>query len=61
LLLKPRLFALAEELTGVRVTPQLLDSSVYTTGIVTMPVPEPAGVVIDVTDASGDRFYREFP
>ncbi|GAA2735124.1 DUF6461 domain-containing protein [Actinocorallia aurantiaca] len=57
----PGLFALAEELTGVRITPQLLDASVYTTGIVTMPVPEPARVVIDVTDASGDRFYREFP
>ncbi|MDX6742923.1 DUF6461 domain-containing protein [Actinocorallia sp. A-T 12471] len=56
----PGLFALAEELTGVRVSPELLDTSVYTTGIVTMPVPEPARVVIDVTDAHGDRFHREF-
>ncbi|GGY97180.1 hypothetical protein GCM10010365_14510 [Streptomyces poonensis] len=52
--------ALAEELTGVRVTADVLDNALYTTGIVELPSEEWTGVVIDITDAHGERFYREF-
>jgi Family of unknown function (DUF6461) len=52
--------ALAEELTGVRVTADLFDNALYTTGIVEMPSEEWTGIVIDITDAHGDRFHKEF-
>jgi hypothetical protein len=53
--------ALAEELTGVRVTPEMLDSGRYSTGLVEIPQDTWAGVVVDVTDAHGTRTYAECP
>jgi hypothetical protein len=51
--------ALAEELTGVRVTADLLDNALYTTGIVEMPTEEWTSITIDITDAQGERLYKE--
>ncbi|RFU42767.1 hypothetical protein DZF91_04990 [Actinomadura logoneensis] len=55
----PGLFALAEELTGVRVTAEMLESATYTAGIVTIPDQEWTSVVIHSTDATGERTYKE--
>ncbi|MCW7940540.1 hypothetical protein AAW14_00250 [Streptomyces hygroscopicus] len=53
--------ALAEELTGVQVTPDMLENSTYSTGIVEIPTDDWTSVVIDVTDAHGTRAYVELP
>jgi hypothetical protein len=53
-------FALAEDLTGIRVTADLLDNATYAAGIVTLPSKEWDKVIIDVTDASGERLHAEF-
>ncbi|MEU9171546.1 DUF6461 domain-containing protein [Streptomyces sp. NPDC048420] len=53
--------ALAEELTGVRVTPDVLENSTYSIGIVEIPAEEWKGVVIDITDAHGTRTHVELP
>ncbi|MEV3926626.1 DUF6461 domain-containing protein [Actinomadura coerulea] len=50
--------ALAEELTGVRITADLLDTSHYDTGIVEMPTEEWTSVTIDITDADGQRLHK---
>jgi hypothetical protein len=58
---KAAAFALAERLTGVRVTEKLLRDAEYQLGYVPEePAEEWTGVVIDITDAHGERFYREF-
>ncbi|WP_093627009.1 DUF6461 domain-containing protein [Streptomyces sp. 3213.3] len=58
---KAAAFALAERLTGVRVTEELLRDAEYQLGYVPEePAEEWTGVVIDITDADGERFYREF-
>lgn len=54
-------FALAERLTGVRVTEELLQGAEYQLGHVPdEPVEEWTGIVIDITDAHGQRLYKEF-
>ncbi|MEV5704540.1 DUF6461 domain-containing protein [Actinoallomurus sp. NPDC052274] len=55
----PGKFALAEELTGVRITADLLDDATYTAGIVTMPVPEWTSITIDIPDANGERIGKK--
>ncbi|WP_405406891.1 DUF6461 domain-containing protein [Streptomyces sp. NBC_01104] len=55
---KAAVFALTERLTGVRVTEDLLAEAVYQTGEVPEePAEEWKGVIIDITDAHGDRTY----
>ncbi|MFE0631314.1 DUF6461 domain-containing protein [Streptomyces sp. NPDC058864] len=57
---KAAAFALAERLTGVRVTEELLRDAEYQLGHVPEePAEEWTGIVIDITDAHGERFYRE--
>lgn len=53
--------ALSEELTGVRVTQDMLENSTYSTGIVGIPTDDWTSVVIDVTDAHGTRTHVELP
>ena len=50
--------ALAEELTGVRITAAVLDDAVYSTGVIEMPDEEWSEIVIDLRDASGERFRK---
>ncbi|WP_051711889.1 DUF6461 domain-containing protein [Spirillospora albida] len=50
--------ALAEELTGVRITPELLESAVYSTGIVEVPTTEWSEFVIDLRDDNGEGLYK---
>ncbi|CAL9324777.1 DUF6461 domain-containing protein [Streptomyces sp. SudanB182_2057] len=58
---KAAVLALAERLTGVRVTESLLQSATYELGLVPeQPAEEWTGVVIDITDAHGERLYREW-
>lgn len=58
---KAATLALAERLTGVRVTEHLLRGAEYRLGQVPEePVEEWTGIVIDITDAHGERFYKEF-
>ncbi|MFG2129511.1 DUF6461 domain-containing protein [Streptomyces sp. NPDC048751] len=58
---KTAVLALAERLTGVRVTEHLLHDAEYRLGQVPEePAEEWTGIVIDITDAHGERFYREF-
>ncbi|MEU6534753.1 DUF6461 domain-containing protein [Streptomyces sp. NPDC047000] len=58
---KAAVLALTERLTGVRVTEELLQNAEYQLGQVPdEPAEEWTGIVIDITDAHGDRFYREF-
>jgi hypothetical protein len=53
-------FALAERLTGVRVTEELLRDAEYQLGHVPEePAEEWTSIVIDITDAHGERFYKE--
>ncbi|QES51469.1 hypothetical protein DEJ50_30115 [Streptomyces venezuelae] len=53
---KAAAFALAERLTGVRVTEELLAQAHYQTGEVPEePAAEGEGVTVDVTDAHGER------
>ncbi|WP_405578191.1 DUF6461 domain-containing protein [Streptomyces sp. NBC_01092] len=57
---KAAVLALAERLTGVRVTEELLREAEYQLGHVPdEPAEEWTGVVIDITDAHGERFYKE--
>lgn len=58
---KAGVLALAERLTGVRVTEELLRDAEYRLGLVPEePAEEWTKVVVDITDAHGERFYREF-
>ncbi|MGW2640974.1 DUF6461 domain-containing protein [Streptomyces sp. NPDC001348] len=58
---KAAVFALAERLTGVRVTEELLRDSEYQLGHVPEePAEDWTGIVIDITDAHGERLYKEF-
>ncbi|MDN3258606.1 DUF6461 domain-containing protein [Streptomyces sp. CSDS2] len=58
---KAAVLALAERLTGVRVTESLLQNATYELGLVPeQPAEEWTGVVIDITDAHGERLYREW-
>ncbi|MFJ3667211.1 DUF6461 domain-containing protein [Streptomyces sp. NPDC090106] len=58
---KAAVLALAERLTGIRVTESFLRDAVYDLGVVPdRPAPEWTGLVIDITDAHGERFYREW-
>lgn len=58
---KAAVLALAERLTGVRVTEALLRDATYELGLVPeQPVEEWTGLVIDITDAHGRRLYKEW-
>lgn len=58
---KAAVLALAERLTGIRVTESLLQDATYELGLVPeQPAEEWTGVVIDITDAHGERLYREW-
>ncbi|KJK42734.1 DUF6461 domain-containing protein [Streptomyces sp. NRRL F-4428] len=58
---KAAVLALAERLTGVRVTESLLHDATYELGLVPeQPAEEWTSVVIDITDAHGERFHREW-
>lgn len=55
---KAAVFALAERLTGVQVTEDLLAEAEYRTGEVPEePAEEWESITIDITDAHGDRTY----
>lgn len=57
---KSAVLALAERLSGVRLTEDLLRHSAYQLGHVPdEPASEWTSVVIDITDASGERFSKE--
>ncbi|MFF4467334.1 DUF6461 domain-containing protein [Streptomyces mirabilis] len=57
---KAAVLALAERLTGVRLTEELLKDAEYPFGHVPeQPAEEWTKFVIDITDAHGERFYRE--
>lgn len=57
---KAAVLALAERLTGVRLTEELLRTTDYLLGHVPdEPAPEWTSVVIDITDAGGERFHKE--
>ena len=57
---KAAVFALAERLTGVRVTEELLRDAEYQLGLVPEePAEEWTGIVIDIADAHGERLYKE--
>lgn len=59
--LKAAVLALAERLTGVRVTESLLQDAAYELGLVPeQPAEEWTSVVIDITDAHGERLYKEW-
>jgi hypothetical protein len=58
---KAAVLALAERLTGIRVTESLLQDATYEWGLVPeQPAEEWTGVVIDITDAHGERLHREW-
>ncbi|MDH6521715.1 hypothetical protein M2163_001294 [Streptomyces sp. SAI-135] len=53
--------AMADRLTGIRVTDSLLQDAAYELGLVPeQPAEEWTSVVIDITDAHGERLYREW-
>ncbi|WP_328907616.1 DUF6461 domain-containing protein [Streptomyces sp. NBC_00234] len=57
---KAAVLALTERLTGVRLTEDLLKDAEYYLGHVPEePAEEWSKVVIDITDANGERFYKE--
>jgi hypothetical protein len=57
---KAAVLALAERLTGVRITEELLGQSEYQVAEVPEePAETYSGVTIDITDAHGERFYKE--
>ncbi|AVZ76651.1 hypothetical protein SLUN_35020 [Streptomyces lunaelactis] len=57
---KAVVLALAERLTGVRVTEELLRDAEYHLGhLPEEPAEEWTGIVIDITDAHGERLYKE--
>ncbi|MFF7362772.1 DUF6461 domain-containing protein [Streptomyces sp. NPDC008125] len=58
---KAAVLALAERLTGVRVTESFLRDATYELGLVPeQPAEEWTSVVIDITDAHGERLYKEW-
>ncbi|MGW1411253.1 DUF6461 domain-containing protein [Streptomyces sp. NPDC002403] len=58
---KAAVLALAERLTGIRVTESLLQDATYELGLVPeQPAEEWTGLVIDITDAHGERLYKEW-
>ncbi|MGW2035988.1 DUF6461 domain-containing protein [Streptomyces sp. NPDC001811] len=58
---KAAVLALAERLTGIRVTEPLLQDATYELGLVPeQPAEEWTGLVIDITDAHGERLHREW-
>ncbi|MEU6845620.1 DUF6461 domain-containing protein [Streptomyces sp. NPDC046716] len=58
---KAAVLALTERLTGVHVTESLLRDARYELGLVPeQPAKEWTGLVIDITDAHGERLYREW-
>ncbi|MFJ3088089.1 DUF6461 domain-containing protein [Streptomyces sp. NPDC086838] len=58
---KAGVLALAERLTGVRITESLLREATYQLGLVPdQPAEEWTGLVVDITDAHGRRLYREW-
>ncbi|MFF5026066.1 DUF6461 domain-containing protein [Streptomyces collinus] len=58
---KAAVLALTERLTGVRVTESLLRDATYELGLVPeQPAEEWTGLVIDITDAHGERLYKEW-
>ncbi|MFF0778488.1 DUF6461 domain-containing protein [Streptomyces sp. NPDC003720] len=58
---KAAVLALTERLTGIRVTESLLQNATYELGLVPeQPAEEWTGLVIDITDANGERLYKEW-
>ncbi|NUQ99204.1 MAG: hypothetical protein HOY79_22495 [Streptomyces sp.] len=58
---KAAALALAERLTGIRVTESLLQDATYELGLVPeQPAEEWTGLVVDITDAHGERLYKEW-
>ncbi|MFJ2766550.1 DUF6461 domain-containing protein [Streptomyces sp. NPDC087300] len=58
---KAAVLALAERLTGIRVTESFLQDATYELGLVPeQPAEEWTGVGIDITDAHGEHLYREW-
>jgi hypothetical protein len=58
---KAAVLALAERLTGIRVTESLLQDATYELGLVPeQPAEEWTRMVIDITDAHGERLHREW-
>ncbi|MET7436275.1 DUF6461 domain-containing protein [Streptomyces sp. NPDC004082] len=58
---KAAVLALTERLTGIRVTESLLQDATYELGLVPeQPDEEWTGVVVDITDAHGERLHREW-
>ncbi|MGW4164003.1 DUF6461 domain-containing protein [Streptomyces sp. NPDC004788] len=58
---KAAVLALAERLTGIRVTESLLQDATYELGLVPeRSAEEWTGLVIDITDAHGERLYKEW-
>ncbi|MFD8261925.1 DUF6461 domain-containing protein [Streptomyces griseoluteus] len=58
---KAAVLALAERLTGVRVTESLLQDARYQLALVPeQPAEEWTGLVVDITDAHGERLYKEW-
>ncbi|MER8185247.1 DUF6461 domain-containing protein [Kitasatospora sp. NPDC094015] len=58
---KAAVLALAERLTGIRVTESLLQDATYALGLVPeQPAEEWTRMVVDITDAHGERLYQEW-
>ncbi len=58
---KAAVLALAERLTGIRVTESLLQDATYELGLVPeQPAEGWTSLVIDITDAHGERLYKEW-
>ncbi|MET9016447.1 DUF6461 domain-containing protein [Streptomyces olivaceoviridis] len=58
---KAAVLALAERLTGIRLTESLLQDARYELGLVPeQPAEEWTSLVIDITDAQGERLHREW-
>ncbi|MFJ9832833.1 DUF6461 domain-containing protein [Streptomyces sp. NPDC101169] len=58
---KAAVLALTERLTGIRVTESLLQDATYELGLVPeQPAEEWTGLIIDITDANGERLYKEW-
>jgi hypothetical protein len=58
---KAAVLALTERLTGIRVTESLLQDAAYELGLVPeQPVEEWTRMVIDITDAHGERLHKEW-
>lgn len=53
--------ALAEALTDIHLTPDILEDGTYSTGIVEIPTEVWSSVVVDITDAHRTRTYVELP